>query len=244
MTPAFSRILILEDEAFLVKILSTIFKVEAPTLIVDFAKDGQEGLDIIAITPPDIIILDVIMPGMDGPTFMEEFTRLHPDMHLPVVLATASPDSDTSNKLLSHPLVMGLLDKPYKPREVIPTLMQRYNLFYQQSQPVGTTEETGSELDLEMEMQKLTQVFIDTARNRVGRLGSSLAALRKNPDDIDSLQAFRQVAHSLAGACGSYGFPEASQIARNLDTAGRTIIEQQQDPTQQDLDSFEQGLQA
>ena len=54
------------------------------------AHDGAEALRAIDIEPPAMIVLDVQMPGIDGPTFARELrTRLR---HVPLVILTASPD--------------------------------------------------------------------------------------------------------------------------------------------------------
>ena len=54
------------------------------------AHDGAEALRAIDIEPPAMIVLDVQMPGIDGPTFARELrTRLR---HVPLVILTAAAD--------------------------------------------------------------------------------------------------------------------------------------------------------
>ncbi len=54
------------------------------------AHDGAEALRAIDIEPPAMIVLDVQMPGIDGPTFARELrTRLR---HVPLVILTGAPD--------------------------------------------------------------------------------------------------------------------------------------------------------
>src|SRR5207247_2509023 len=74
------------------------------------AHDGAEALRALDIEPPAMIVLDVQMPGIDGPTFARELrTRLR---HVPLVILTASPDpkreADRCNaeELGLHPLAV------------------------------------------------------------------------------------------------------------------------------------------
>ena len=73
------------------------------------ATSGQKGLELIAEEVPDIILLDLLMPGMAGPQFLEELRKTHPT--LPVVIVTGYPDSDLMMKATQYAPLM-LLAKP------------------------------------------------------------------------------------------------------------------------------------
>lgn len=73
------------------------------------ATDGRSGLEIVSRNRPDLVLLDLAMPGMDGPQFLEELRKTQP--HLPVAIVTAYPDGD----LMAHSMAYGplmLLAKP------------------------------------------------------------------------------------------------------------------------------------
>src|SRR5215467_12454049 len=53
------------------------------------ASDGQEALECLGQTPIDLILLDLMMPRMDGLTFMEELQRRGLRPSLPVIVITA-----------------------------------------------------------------------------------------------------------------------------------------------------------
>src|SRR4051812_37911642 len=61
---------------------------------VDVAAAAEEGVHLAAITPPDVLILDVRLPGMDGLTAMESFGR-HPK-GVPIIVITAFGDLKTA----------------------------------------------------------------------------------------------------------------------------------------------------
>ena len=80
-----SRILIIDDEAAIRESLKMTLEYEGYEVI--GAATGQEGLALVERDAPDLVLLDVKMPGMDG---LDVLTRLH-SMHaqLPVVMISA-----------------------------------------------------------------------------------------------------------------------------------------------------------
>ena len=64
------KILIIEDEVPVLRALTDKFRLEGYTVLQ--AKDGQEGLKIATEEKPDLILLDILMPIMDGLTMLKE----------------------------------------------------------------------------------------------------------------------------------------------------------------------------
>ena len=79
------------------------------------ATDGHAGLEIVSRNRPDLILLDLAMPVMNGPQFLEELRKTHPD--LPVVIVTAYPDSELMVEAMKHGPLM-LLSKPFEAAQV------------------------------------------------------------------------------------------------------------------------------
>ncbi len=74
-----------------------------------YATSGAEGLRVVALETPDLILLDLMMPDMKGPRFLETLRETHPD--LPVVIVTGYPDSDAMHQATHYAPLM-LLAKP------------------------------------------------------------------------------------------------------------------------------------
>src|SRR5882757_11029530 len=90
-----ARVLVVDDLVPNVKLLSA--KLQAEYFDVVTASSGPEALQKVAESPPDLILLDVMMPGMDG---FEVSRRLKSDpktTHIPIVMITAL--SDTENRV-------------------------------------------------------------------------------------------------------------------------------------------------
>ena len=59
------------------------------------ASGGEECLDMVRSLPVDVILLDVMMPGMDGLTCCEELKKIDRAEPIPIILVTARDDVDT-----------------------------------------------------------------------------------------------------------------------------------------------------
>lgn len=83
-------ILYVDDDADMRTIVAMALSLD-PGVTVTVAASGQEGLEMLAGGPtPDVVILDVMMAGLDGPAVLERM-RADPAMaHLPVVFMTAN----------------------------------------------------------------------------------------------------------------------------------------------------------
>ncbi len=78
------KILIIDDDEKLLEIMRVAFTSEGFTVLA--AKGGPEGLKIAFSSHPDLIILDILMPDMDG---MEVCRRLHELSDMPIIMLTA-----------------------------------------------------------------------------------------------------------------------------------------------------------
>lgn len=83
------------------------------------ASNGAEGLELVSRETPGLIFLDLVMPGQNGPEFLDELRPAHPD--LPVVIVTGYPDSDLMHRAAKHPPIM-LLSKPATPDQIERTI--------------------------------------------------------------------------------------------------------------------------
>jgi len=86
--------------------------------VVAEGKSGLEALDICRSSAPDLIIMDVKMPGKDGISAAFEISKICPT---PVVLLTASDDEETIRRA-AEAGVMGFLLKPIREEGLVPAI--------------------------------------------------------------------------------------------------------------------------
>lgn len=81
------------------------------------AEDGFDALEKVQANQPDIILLDVMMPGMDGFTVCEELRQRKETSDLPIVMLSAKTDIDSINKGLRVGATK-YLTKPISPEDL------------------------------------------------------------------------------------------------------------------------------
>lgn len=77
-------------------------------------EDGAVALDRIDAFEPDLVLLDVMMPGISGPQVMQALRKRPPLRHLPVVLMSARALPNEIEALLEHGAT-GVIVKPFDP---------------------------------------------------------------------------------------------------------------------------------
>ncbi len=109
------RILIVEDDDALREVVAECLVIEGYN--VDSAEDGLAGLEACARARPDAVVLDLVMPRLDGQGFLRRL-REDPDLHdVPVLVATGTPPEDV--QVLD---VAALLQKPVDLNVLLRTL--------------------------------------------------------------------------------------------------------------------------
>jgi CheY-like chemotaxis protein len=94
------KILIIEDELPMLRALNDKFTLEGFSVLE--AKNGEEGLEIALRTKPDMIILDLFMPVMDGKTMMEKLRQDSWGKDVPIIILTnLNPDDKTLNEIIA-----------------------------------------------------------------------------------------------------------------------------------------------
>lgn len=86
------RILVIEDDADLRAVMVEALSRDGH--VVEDASDGLEGLQCARERRPDLILLDLVMPTMDGWTFLEEQKRDERLADVPVVLVSGCPEDE------------------------------------------------------------------------------------------------------------------------------------------------------
>ena len=106
-------ILVIDDEEPIQKVVRLSLKMEANWQII-CASSGQEGIHLAETHQPDAILLDVMMPEVDG---ISTFEKLHNNLQtrdIPVILLTAK--TGTAEKRLFQKIgVTGVITKPFNP---------------------------------------------------------------------------------------------------------------------------------
>jgi CheY-like chemotaxis protein len=83
-----------------------------------FAEDGVDALEKIKANRPDLILLDIQMPQMDGKEFLQRFREQEEDRPVPVIVTTVVSDSNLVKELAALG-VSGYLLRPFSAEQVL-----------------------------------------------------------------------------------------------------------------------------
>jgi cyclic di-GMP phosphodiesterase len=111
-----ARILVVDDEEVNRTLLTHLLDPERFETIT--ASDGRAALDAVAREAPDIILLDLSMPGMTGFEVAENLKRDKATAQIPIIILTAWADRESRLKALNHG-VEEFLSKPFDPTELL-----------------------------------------------------------------------------------------------------------------------------
>ncbi len=109
------RILIADDEALIRKDLGELLT-EIGHTVVAAARDGRQALDLVELHKPDVVILDIVMPGLDG---IETARKLADEYPVIMLTAHSTPDFVRAARDAG---VMAYLTKPFRDQDVGPAI--------------------------------------------------------------------------------------------------------------------------
>ena len=112
-----TKILIIEDDPLMSRMYQKIFKFEG--FDVDFAADGEEGLDKIRSTKPTLILLDIMMPKING---LEVLTKIKQDPEtkaIPVIMLTNLAGTQDAEAALTKGAVKYIIKSENEPKQVV-----------------------------------------------------------------------------------------------------------------------------
>ena len=121
MEAARKTVLVVEDKASLTQMLQFLFLSKG--LNVRIAHNGLEALDQVKSAPPNLILLDIMMPKMDGFEVLERLKGDPSTERIPVIMLTARKSREDMKKALDLGAVE-YITKPFKAVEVVDKVLR------------------------------------------------------------------------------------------------------------------------
>jgi CheY-like chemotaxis protein len=119
------RILVIDDEDGIREIIQICLEAAAGWEVLT-AASGSEGLAKAQTTQPDAILLDVMMPDMDGPTTFRHLQANVETEHIPTILLTAKAKISEQKQFIDLG-VTGVITKPFKAQELVDQIKEILN---------------------------------------------------------------------------------------------------------------------
>jgi len=122
VAPDYRRLLVVDDDPNVVELVRQLL--EGERCAVDWAPDGEAALERINQAPPGVILLDLLMPQMDGFAFLDLLQADPAHKDIPIVVLT-SKSLDSVERTLLKERVLGLVEKHGLDREALIREIQR-----------------------------------------------------------------------------------------------------------------------
>jgi len=106
------KVLLVEDDGDLRRLFRTALTLE--NFSVSEARDGFEAIQQLDVDPPDLVVLDLMMPGLDGFAVRRELEASAHTRNIPIVIVTSLHRED-----VAHLNVQCILTKPVMPPELV-----------------------------------------------------------------------------------------------------------------------------
>jgi DNA-binding response OmpR family regulator len=116
------NILLVEDDTFLANIYKTKFEMEG--FKISTADNGEKGFNEAKKKKPDIILLDILLPKMDGFAVLEALKKDDNVKDIPVILLTNLGQKDDVEKGLEMGAVDYMIKAHFKPSEVVSKVVE------------------------------------------------------------------------------------------------------------------------
>ena len=117
------KIIIVDDNDLIRTLLRGVLRAEECEIIGE-ARNGTLALELIEKSKPDIVLLDVLMPEMDGLETLQNIKQQYPEII--VVMITGSPSKDNVKESIQGG-ASGFIVKPFNSAKVIETLKRAWN---------------------------------------------------------------------------------------------------------------------
>lgn len=189
-----SSVLIVDDEPINIQKLSNILDKEYEVII---STDGKKAIEIARKTKPDIILLDIVMPEMDGYEVCSKLKSDHELFEIPVIFITAKIDNSDEAKGLD----LGAVDyirKPFNPISVKARIKTHLTI-YEQSKMLqmfneslaGQVEhEVSKRLDAERKLSSQEKLMIQQSKMaEIGNMVRAISHQWKQPINAISILA-------------------------------------------------------
>ena len=228
------KILYVDDETVLLKVTrATLERLGGFTVAV--ANSGPEGLGTAAAFKPDLILLDVMMPGMDGPATLQALRAEPATAAIPVVFITAKAQAREVNRFKSLGAA-GVVTKPFETRELSGTLRR----IWAELPLPPPDEDAAAEAGLAALMVELRAEF----RAGLPEHASALDAAWRDwwnaagDERCRSLRHLIARVHKLAGTSHTFGHPDLAERASALEAVLVDMEKGEAAPAPEEVEAF------
>jgi len=187
-------------------------------LSVRTARSGEQAIDLAYEWRPDLVLMDVMMPGLDGPSTLKRMREHVLLADIPVIFLTAKVLPAEVAHFLQLGAI-GVMGKPFDPLKLCDDL---FVLWKSADAARGIEGVLAGQAQVQEQVDSLSDSFLQRTRDDVVRLRKILERARH--EDRSVLKEAERIAHSIHGAAAMFGFPDVSAAGGAIERLVEGII--------------------
>lgn len=213
-SPVLKRILLVEDDAD-IQTVARLALEAVGGFTVEVCSSGAEALQKAPGFSPDLIMLDVMMPGMDGPSTYQALRAISMFAATPVIFMTAKvqPHEVAQYKNLG---VLDVIPKPFDPMLLATTISGIWTQHQVLAVPTGTLEER---------LEKLAVAYRAQVPEKIRQIEAAWNSFANGAADSSALKDMHIMAHNMAGSASTFKLPQLTEEAHRLELAVSEMME-------------------
>jgi len=215
MASALKRILYVEDEIDIQTIAVTVLEALGNFTVI-VCNSGRQAIERAPEANADLIVLDVMMPGMDGPTTLKALRSIPQTAATPVIFVTAKVQAKEIEQLKA----LGALDviaKPFDPMTLPERIAAIWGRWASAQGAVAPAVGSTPSQDTDDELQALFARYAEQLPANIAELERLWATVRAG--DQAALKPLHRALHSIAGSGATFGYSQLGSSAKVMEEA-------------------------
>jgi CheY-like chemotaxis protein len=202
----FRSVLYVDDDPDICEVVKTTLRCLAG-LDVETATSGEEAIDRLFATRADLVLMDVMMPGLDGPSTLGRIKESAVIADIPVIFLTAKVLPEEVARFLALGAI-GVIEKPFDPLTLCDQLFSLWNAAHcSERRPAGILPRARA--------QGLEARFLARLDGDIARLEALIEAARQG--DRGTFVEIERISHSIHGAGAMFGFASVSVAGARIE---------------------------
>jgi len=198
-------------------------------LDVHIADSGEEAIGLAYEHRPDLILMDVMMPGLDGPATLKRIRNSALINEIPVIFLTAKVLAAEVARFI-HLGAIGVIRKPFDPTKLGDELLALW-------EGKDSIREAGgaqyAQSDVHAQINSLAEGFLQRTRGEAVRLTEMFERIRAG--DWWMLKDVERIAHAIHGTAAMFGFPKLAALGGAIEeVAGEVMASRPASPAAMD----------
>jgi two-component system, OmpR family, response regulator len=198
----FKSILYVDDDPDICSVVRATLR-QIPGLQVSTSDSGERAIDLAYEFRPDLVLMDVMMPGLDGPSTLNRMRASALLANTPIIFMTAKALPTEIAEFLQLGAI-GVIVKPFDPLKLYDDLCALWTI----EEAAQCSTAIGAQAKIRLEVDSLTTSFLQRARVDVLNLTKLIE--RAHEGDRSVFVEIERIAHSIHGAGAMFGFPSVS----------------------------------